>query len=247
MNRGYAIGVGIGLSLLAIAGAISYSRLPPPPMMVAFTTKLVDRSYAPVVHHQRHEVVLKLQNRGKGRVHLDAVRFNQPFVHVGSEITLPMGIPAGSTISLPVELAAEPPHWGQQDVQVTAAVTNGRESHDVSTVILWDIAAHINPDPPLVQFPRVKRTDQVPSTRLRLWYAQGGTPPIDVEVKSLDPAVRVTTMPLDEIQNGRHYVLELLIEIDAGLAQPQHRSQLVVRAKGNEPPVIIPVVGWVDE
>ncbi len=241
------MGVGIGLLLSATAGAIYYSQLPLPAMKVAFTTKLVDRTYAPVPYQQQSEVVLKLQNHGKGRVRLGAVRFNQPFVHTQPDTTLPQWIPAGSTLSLPVVLVAEPPHWGQQEVQVTAVVTNGKDSQDVSTVVLWEIAAHINPDPPLVSFPRVKRTASIPATRLRLWSAQGSAAPAGLQVTSLDPAVRVTTMPLDTMENGRHYLLELLIEIDAGLAQPQHRSQIVVRTNGSDPPVIIPVVGYVDE
>lgn len=247
MNRGYLLGVGMGLVLFATVATVFFSRRLPPPLKVAFTARLVDRTHAPVPLGERNEVVLKLQNHGRGRIRLESVRFNHPSVHTRPDFVVPLGIPAGETVSMPVELLAEPPQLGQQEVMVTATVTNGRESHAITTVVLWEVAASINAEPALVRFSRVKRSAQIPTAEVRLWYAHGTAAPVDLNVQSLDPAVRVTTMPLDAVENGRHYCLKLQVEIDASLAQPQHRSQIVVRAKGSDPSVIIPVVGWVDE
>lgn len=235
------------MSLIVVGGLVFQAFRPPSPMKAAFTTNLIDRSSAPISHGETSEVVLKLQNHGQGRIRLETVRFSQPFVHLSKKVSLPQWISAGTTASVPVEIVAEDSHWGPQEIQVTAVVTNGRESSELQTFVLCDIAAHINPAPALVQFPRVKRSDSVPPLSLRLWYAHGNTPPEGIQVESLDPAIQVTTTVIDNVQNGRHYVLELTIKIDAGQAQPHHRSQIVVRANGSGPPVIIPVVGWVDE
>lgn len=247
MNRGYYIGVSIGV-LLIIAAVAAYAWLrPPPPMNVAFTTDFVDRSETPLSYGHRDEVGLKLENRGQGRVRVDAVQFSVPFVTVAKRRPLPLWIPARSAVVLPVEIVSEPPHWGQQKVQVTAIVTNRKDTHEVQTLILWDLAAHINADPPLVEFPRVKRTENISAITVQLWHAVGDEPPEDVQVESLDPAVRVTSKPIQFARKGHQYLLELSILVDASLAQPQHKSQIVVRTNGDAPPLIIPVVGWVDD
>ncbi|HET6423038.1 MAG TPA: hypothetical protein VFG20_05100 [Planctomycetaceae bacterium] len=248
MNRGYLLGIGLGLAL--IAGGwwfLSPRFVPPPASIVAFATPLLDRSDAPIAYGHSADFVLQLQNRGNSAVRVDGITFDKPFASLGEHFSLPQVLAARSTVSIPVRMTAEKPHWGQYEITAIALVTNRRGSQPVSTMILCHVAAHLNPDPPVVQFHRVKRTAVVPVQTVRLWSPSSLEPLADCEVESNDPAVRVSIKPVQSIERGRRNQWELSVAIDAGQAQPQHRSQIVVRAGKDLPPVVIPVVGWVED
>lgn len=247
MNRGYLIGVGLGLLLIVAGWSAAPWFIAPPPIEVTFAPATLDEANPPVSHGHQIEVLMELINRGRGRVRLDAIQCREPFVRPAARFKLPATITPGTTVRIPFEIVGESPRLGRHEVQVTAVVSNGRTSQEVQWWLVCEVAAHINPEPLLVQFSRVNRKDTIPPKTLRLWYVEGDPPPEEITVTSVDPAVTVTAKPMQLIQNGKHYVMEIGVEIDARLAQAQHRSQIVVRTKGDHPPVIIPVAGYVDE
>jgi hypothetical protein len=214
---------------------------------VAFATPLLDRTQAPIPYGRTAEFQLQLQNRGGSAVRLDGVSFDKPFAVVSDSLSFPRRLEPHSSLSIPVSVSAEKPQWGQYEITAHALVTNRRTSQTISTVILCEIAAHLNPDPPLVQFDRVERTAVIPPKTVRLWSAASSDPLTACDVESNDPAVRVTVQPVQLVDRGRRYQWELRVEIDAAQAQPEHRSQIVVRTGADDPQVIIPVVGWVND
>ncbi len=240
--------MGIALGLIAVATwGVAYWVLPEPAMAVAFATPLVDRTDDPISYDHHGRMLLKLENRGTRPVRVDALSFSQTFATAGAELALPVTIQPQAHASLPVEIQALKPHWGQYELTATARVSNRRNTQLVSTIIVCDIAAHLNPEPALVQFGRVDRSATIPPHTIRLWSVASQPPEEDCQVLSLDPAVRVSLQPVQMVEHGRRFQWELRVEIDARQAQAEHRSQIEVRTKGDRPPVIIPVAGWVNE
>lgn len=248
MNRGYWLGMGISLAL--IAGGLWFLSSwfePEPRNVVAFATPFLDRTDAPIPHGKTAEFQLQLQNRGNRPVRIDTVNFDKSFAVLGEGLTVPVRLGPQSTLSIPVKITAESSLWDQYEIRVQALVSNRRASQWISTDILCAIAAHLNPDPPLVDFKRVERTTEIPTKTVRLWSPSTIAPLSNCEVESNDPAVRVTVQPVQTVDRGRRYQWELRVEIDAALAQREHRSQIVVRTGPDHPQVVIPVTGWVND
>lgn len=248
MNRGYWLGMGLSLGL--IAGGVwllSSWFVPAPGSFVAFATPLLDRTDAPIPYGQTREYQLQLQNRGSSAVRVDEVSFDKPFAVLRDGLSLPQRLGPHSSLSIPVRISAEQSQWSEYQITARALVSNRRASEMVSMVIQCDIAAHLNPDPPLVQFGRVERTVVIAPRIIRLWSPASIDPLKTCEVESNDPAVRVTVQPVQLVDRGRRYQWELRVEIDAAQAQPEHRSQIVVHTGPNDPQVVIPIAGWVND
>lgn len=248
MSRDYWLGMAVTLLLIATGYWLMTPWLAPPPHQVAaFVSDLTDYRDSPLEHGQSRACLLQLQNRGNRTLSLQAVEFNQRFVTVDDELALPAKIAPHVNLTIPVTIRADVSDWGQYEVEVTAQVSNGRIIEPIKTIIVCEIAAHLNPDPPVVQFSRVKRTAAISRKTVKLWVPATSEPIAECVAESNDPAVSVSLQPLQQVEAGRRFLWQLQVEIDASRAQPQHRSQIVVRSGDGRPPVIVPVVGWVEE
>lgn len=248
MSRDYWLGMAVTLLLIATAyWYVAPSFAPPPRQVVAFVSDLTDYSDDPLLHGQSRSCLLQLQNRGNRTMFVQSVTCGQRFASVDPEFTFPSKLAPQAKLSIPVTIRADSSDWGQYEIEVTAQVSNGRVIDPVKTVIVCDVAAHLNPDPPVVQFSRVKRSAVIPRQTVRLWSPISMDALAECEVVSNDPAVNVSVQPLQKVEGGRRFQWELQVEIDASRAQPQHRSQIVIRCADGLPLVILPVTGWVED
>jgi hypothetical protein len=246
-RRAYGLGWITGIAcFLAVSWAFRAATVSQP-LRVAWTPSVVDWVDEPLLQGQSRRLTQEIQNHGRGTVRLDELVCRTAFVRLLDPPAeqFPLKLHPGTSRTVTWEITPEATTWGVQEVELFSRVRNQTEEQPLRCILALQAAGWVNPDPNHWSFGRVSESTTPPVGRIRLWNPVRETVPEPCVVTSTDPAVTIRTLPLELVEQGRHYFQELEVRIDPRRAQSRHRSYLEVTSAG-KPPVQIAILGWSD-
>lgn len=246
-RRAYGLGWITGIACFLAVGWAFRAATVSHPLRVEWTPTVVDWVDEPLLQGQSRRLTQEFHNHGRGTVRLDELACRKAFVRLLDPPAeqFPLKIRPGSSCTVTWEVTPEATTWGVQELELLSRVRNQTDEQALRCIVAMQAAGWVNPDPNHWSFGRVNETTTPPVGRIRLWSPASEVVPDSCLVTSTDPAVTIRELPLELVEQGRHYFRELEIQIDPRRAQSRHRSFLEVTSTGKTP-VPIAILGWAD-